>query len=1057
MASKTSPENITDDLREAISNTYRHSEAEHVNNLLQQSLFNTDELAIIQETATDLVRNARNAWQQPNTLHQTLQQYDLSTEQGIALMCLAEALMRIPDQKTRDLLISDKIATINWLQASEQQQSLFSNAMSWSLLIAGKVFAPLQQKHASFWGVLKRTLSIPGIAIVRPFIYQAMKTIGAKFIGSQTIEEALHNINDCQSQYCFSFNIWGEAARTATAAQQHWENYHHAIVAIGNSSQSHATDLNQNAHVSLKLSALHPRYEAKQKTRVMHELVPSLLELVCLAQKYNIGVTIDAEESEYLELSLDIFAAIFTAPSLESWPGLGITVQAYQKRAPYIIDWLQELAHTAQKRIMLRLVKGDYWAAEIKNSQILGLPDYPVFTRKQATDLAYLVCAKKLLSNCNYFYPQFGTHNAYSLSAILTMAASMSIHEGFEFQCLYGMGAPLYDQIAGHTQYNIPVRIYTPIGSHENLVRYLIRRLVEKGTNNSFIKQLTNPHLDLKLIITDPAAYLLNCSTLSNPHIKLPAHTYPERLNSPGTDLSNSQIVLNLQTELAGRTQKTWQASAIVNGKELTSNSYYLSVSPANTNDIIGHVYLTTPEDIEKSLASAVTYSQVWAETPYLTRAKIIEHFTQLIQDHQFDLISLLNREAGKTISDALSEIRETLDYCYYYTTEARRILAPQSLPGPAGEKNIFSLAPRGLIVCLSPWNRPLAIFIGQIVAALLTGNVVIAKPAEQTPLIATAAVQLLHQAGIPPAALQLLLGPGNIGNQLVQDKRVAGVIFTGSTHTAHNINQALATRQGAIIPLIAETSGQNAMIVDSSALCEQVVNDIILSAFNSAGQHCSALRILFVQQDIADNLIKMLAEGMAELNIGNPGLIETDIGPIIDKAAWQNLQDHINKLTNSNAAQLLYKKELVNSMNGYYLGPCAFLLQNCQLLHNEIFGPILHVIPYAAADLDKTLDSLRQLGYGLTLGIHSRIKTNIAHIKSKAKAGNTYVNRNMIHAVAGLQPFGGLGLSGTGPKAGGPYYLPRLCTEKTTTTNVSAIGSDVTLLTLSEHNNELN
>lgn len=834
-------------LRQEMNNAYRRCEHECIAQLLQQPIYSTEELSKIQAHARDLTNNARDASHKNNILQTLLQQYDLSTEQGIALMCLAEALLRIPDQKTRDLLISDKISTVNWIKHANQNNSFFANATSWSLLIAGKIFSPVQHKEQDFITILKQTLVKPGIIVLRPFIKQAIKIIGAQFVKGETIEAALQ---DQPLGYCFSFDMLGEAARTATAAQQYFAAYTHAINVIGNSSQSHNTDLTQNASISIKLSALHPRYEYSQKNRILTELVPELINLVCLAQKYNIGVTIDAEEADRLELSLDIFAEVFNSPALQSWSGLGIAVQAYQKRAPYVINWLKELAHHAQKRIMVRLVKGAYWDYEIKQTQLLGLSDYPVFTRKQATDLSYLVCAHSLLHNCKYFYPQFATHNIYSISAVLVMASSITQQEGFEFQCLYGMGNPIYDQIVGHTQYQIPVRVYAPVGSHESLVGYLIRRLLENGANNSFVRKLANQQTNIEEMLIDPAVHLSNYLNKSNPYIKLPSEMYPDRANSVGTDLSDPAVLSTIQTELVNAAQDMWVSHPIINGHDIKSNVYYTSLSPVNIEDNLGQVYLPTPEDVEHCLAQAHQGTKLWAATHYLTRAEMLENLATLLQEHQFALVSLLVRESGKTITDALGELREAIDYCYYYATQAKQKLAPQQLVGATGESNVFTVHPRGVIVCISPCNFPLAIFTGQIVAALVTGNVVIAKPAEQTPLIAQQVINLLYQAGIPSYALHLLPGQGSIvGSHLIQDQRVAGVMFTGSTRAAFTINRDLANRPGPIIPFIAETGGQNTMIVDASALCEQVVVDIIQSAFNSSGQRCSALRILFVQR----------------------------------------------------------------------------------------------------------------------------------------------------------------------------------------------------------------
>lgn len=1048
-------------LRQAITEAYRREESQCIEEFLKKPLFSPAALAQIQETAQKLITTARIEYQKQSPIEKLLRQYDLSSEEGISLMCLAEALLRIPDQHTRDLLISDKISTIQWL--THKENSLLMNAASWSLQLAGKIFSPTREQEKSFLATLKRTISSPGIIALRPIINQAMKLLGSHFVVGQTIEEALAQAKHLQAHgYRFSFDMLGEAARTAADATRYFESYQQAIIAIGESSSQH--DPFTSPGISIKLSALHPRYEEAQHSRVIRELLPTLIELISLAKQYNIGVTIDAEEAERLELSLDIFELLFSSPELAGWEGLGLVVQAYQKRAPYVIDWLAALANTQQRRIMLRLVKGAYWDAEIKQSQVLGLEGYPVFTRKNTTDLSYLFCAAKLLGQLDCFYPQFGTHNAYSVAAILEMAATLPANHNttplsqpvFEFQCLHGMGRPLYDQIVDNSQQRIPTRIYAPVGHHQDLVGYLVRRLLENGANTSFIKSMADLELPVTELTIDPVAYTAKLTIKPHPRIPLPADIFSDRSNSLGIDLTHRATVNKLELDLEKAFKQFWLATPLIKGKAIKNSPAKTVLSPRDLADRVGEVYSATESDIVLALQVASEAQKTWANTPYSERAACLERAADLFQQQMPVFIALLCREGGKAIPDCIAEVRETIDFCRYYAARARETLRPQLLPGPTGETNELSLHPRGLIICISPWNFPLAIFSGQILAALVCGNVVIAKPAEQTSLIAHAAVQLLHQAGIPTEALQLLPGKGAvIGAQLIAAELTAGVMFTGSTETAALINQALAARPGPIIPFIAETGGQNAMIVDSSALPEQVVADVLQSAFNSAGQRCSALRILFVQEDIAPRLLTMLKGAMAELTIGDPKLLATDIGPVIDANALDALQAHSQALRQS--AQLVHQVEISATPQGYYFAPCAFLLNDLSVLQKEVFGPILHILTYQADELDKVLAMIAQTGYGLTLGIHSRIDSTIAYIKKSVAVGNIYINRNMIGAVVGVQPFGGEHLSGTGPKAGGPYYLPRLCVERTVSTNTTAVGGNTTLVTLHEDENATN
>jgi len=1039
-------------LRQTLNKAYRMDETQCIEQLLKSLSFSQESLDKIQATARQLVLEARAQRKKQGGVEALLHQYDLSSEEGLALMCLAEALLRIPDAHTQDLLISDKMSSTNWISHLSNSKSLFANAAAWSLTLTGKIFSSSQEGEKGFLSSLKKSLSSPGMAALRPLVLQGMKFLGNHFVIGRTIEEALSNAKNLEAQsYRFSYDMLGEAARTNSDAKRYFESYREAIIALGKS-QTQANPI-QSPGISIKLSALHPRYEYAQRDRVMKVLLPITLELVKLAKQYNIGLTIDAEEADRLDLSLDIFEALFSSQELAPWEGLGMVVQAYQKRAPYVIDWLLQLSQKHQRRIMVRLVKGAYWDAEIKQSQVMGFESYPVFTRKYSTDVSYLACAQKLLTYPEAFYAQFGTHNAHTVAAILEMIKIYPQREQtkqFEFQCLQGMGRPLYDQIVSKTGLNIPTRIYAPVGNHQDLVGYLVRRLLENGANTSFINRLVDDKISIETLIEDPLAYIASCPTKPHPYIPLPKNIYQDRENSQGLDLSNPNTLSELKHALDKLENQEWLATPLVNGKALKHSTAQALKAPGNADKTIGWVYPATEKDVKTALEVAETAKKSWSQTPVNERSHYLEKAADLLQTNLPRLVNLICLEGGRTIPDCLSEIREAIDFCRYYALRAQIDFKPQTLTGPTGEFNQLSLHPRGLIACISPWNFPLAIFLGQISAALACGNVVIAKPAEQTPLIAAEAIRLLHEAGIPKNVLQLLPGRGSeVGAPLVADPRVNGVMFTGSTETAQIINQTLAARPGPIVPFIAETGGQNAIIVDSSALPEQLVADIITSAFNSAGQRCSALRVLFIQEDIAPHLLTMLKGAMAELQIGDPILLSTDIGPVIDQEALHLLQEHVEKMNKS--AILLAHTPIPTHLKGSYFTPCAYELNDLSLLPREVFGPILHVIRYPAGSLDKVMDMITQTGYGLTLGVHSRIESTVQYIISRMPVGNAYVNRNMIGAVVGVQPFGGEGLSGTGPKAGGPHYLPRLCVERSLSINTTAVGGNTTLVILNE------
>ncbi len=1026
-------------LRHAITSAYRADETTCINNLLKQAAFPPDALQRIQAQAKLLITETRSRRKKQGGLDAFLHKYDLSSEEGITLMCLAEALLRVPDAETMNRLISDKISTVDWERHLNTSDSLFVNAATWSLMLTGKIVAPNANNNS-----LKKVVNRLGEAVIRPIILQGMKIIGKQFVMGSTIEEALKNAKTLEKKgYRYSYDMLGESARTQEDAEKYYQSYLNAINAIGKA--SYQLGPVQGPGISVKLSALHPRYEYSKQEQVLEELVPRLLSLVKAAKTHNIGFTVDAEEADRLELSLDVIEAVFSHPELEGWEGFGLAVQSYQLRAPFVIDWLADLSKRHRRRLMLRLIKGAYWDTEIKISQVLGLKGYPVFTRKNNTDVSFIACAKRILSHPDCFFPQFGTHNAYSVAAVLEMLGEST---DFEFQCLHGMGEPLYDQIV---EKNVPCRIYAPVGTYKDLLGYLVRRLLENGANTSFINRLADEQTPIETILIDPVQRISNLSYKPHPHIPLPRFIYgKERLNSLGLDLSNSQTLSQLKNAMDHANREHYIAAPIINGNFIQTTAAEPVFSPTYNDRSVGDVYNATENDVENALTIASQASKAWANTPVQERAACLDYAAELFEKNMASLIALLCHEGGKQIADCLSEVRETVDFCRYYAERARLDLLAQKLKSPTGEFDQLSLHPRGIIVCISPWNFPLAIFSGQILAALVTGNVVIAKPAEQTPLIAARAVQLLHEAGIPPATLQLLPGSGSVvGAKLVADNRCAAVMFTGSTETAKYIQKSLAHRTGPIVPLIAETGGQNAMIVDSSALLEQVVIDIIQSAFNSAGQRCSALRVLFVQDDIAEPLLTMLKGAMAELKVGDPILLSTDIGPVIDRDALFMLQNHVNRMKNE--ATLLYQVPLNNLPPGHFIAPSAFELKDLSILKGEVFGPMLHIIRYAEKDFDSVLESIINTGYGLTLGIHSRINDRIKKIQERMPIGNIYVNRNIIGAVVGVQPFGGEGLSGTGPKAGGPHYLPRLCVERAISINTTAAGGNTTLVSLSE------
>ena len=895
---------------------------------------------------------------------------------------------------------------------------------------------------------MRRFANRAGEPVWRQAVTAAMRILAGQFVMGRTIEEALERARPAERHgYRHSFDMLGEAARTMADAERYRAAYAHAIAAIGKAAAGRPAT--EAPGISVKLSALHPRYEMAQRERVMRELLPTLLGLARHAKDAGIGFTIDAEEADRLELSLDLVEVLALAPELVGWDGLGLAVQAYQKRALPLIDWLTDLARRGNRRLMVRLVKGAYWDTEIKRAQERGLDTYPVFTRKVATDVSYLACAKRMLAAGAAFYPQFATHNAHTVAAILELAGD---RKDWEFQRLHGMGEALYDEIVGPDKLDRPCRVYAPVGGHEELLAYLVRRLLENGANTSFVNRIVDERAPIEEIVADPVAQLERLEPKPHPKIPLPRDLFqPARRNSRGIDLAEPRALLELRDGMAAALRRPWTAAPIVGGTEQTAAETPV-FDPSDRHRQIGTVISAAPDAIEQALARAARAAASWDRTPAEARAVILERAADLYEADRAALMGLIMREGGRTIPDALSEVREAADFLRYYAGRARADFAqPEPLPGPTGERNSIALRGRGVFACISPWNFPLAIFTGQVAAGLAGGNAVIAKPAEQTPLVAAAAVRHLLAAGIPGDVLHFLPGTGeSVGARLVADPRIAGIAFTGSTETARAINQALAARPGPIVPFIAETGGQNAMIVDSSALAEQVVADVLTSAFDSAGQRCSALRLLYLQDDIADRLLKMLTGAMAELGIGDPAMLATDVGPVIDEAARDALEQHSARMARQ--GRLLYEcTRPPGAEHGTFFAPRAFEIDSARRLDREVFGPILHVIRWRADRLDAVIDEIAATGYALTLGIHSRIDETVSHILARLGVGNSYVNRNMIGAVVGAQPFGGERLSGTGPKAGGPRYLHRFATERTISVDTTAAGGNASLLSLAE------
>jgi RHH-type proline utilization regulon transcriptional repressor/proline dehydrogenase/delta 1-pyrroline-5-carboxylate dehydrogenase len=1031
-------------LRRAITAAWRLPEPDAVANLLEGARLPANVAASSQALAlriAQVLRDRKAGAGRAGIVQNLLQEYALSSQEGVALMCLAEALLRIPDAATRDALIRDKIAQGQWNSHLGKSPSLFVNAATWGLLITGKLVST--HSEAGLSAAIGRLVSLGGEPLIRKGVDMAMRMMGEQFVTGENIGEALGNAEEREAQgFRYSFDMLGEAAMTANDAARYLREYETAIHAIGKAASGRG--IFAGPGISIKLSALHPRYSRAQYDRVMNELYPLLVRLCALAKRYDIGLNIDAEEAERLEISLDLLERLAFEPQLTGWAGLGFVIQAYQKRCPFVVEYVVDLGRRSKRRLMIRLVKGAYWDSEIKRAQLDGQEGYPVYTRKPYTDASYIACARKLLAAPDAVYPQFATHNAHTLAAIHELADPKSYTpQQYEFQCLHGMGEPLYDQVVGDPaqgKLGRPCRIYAPVGTHETLLAYLVRRLLENGANTSFVNRIADRTLSIDELVRDPVSIIdeyaqaEGSAGLPHPAIPLPCELYgPTRRNSRGIDLTNEAQLEALAARLRSATQASPDVRPMLEQESGPAEARPV-INPANHMDQVGSIREATPAEVDVALQSATLGASQWGATVPAERARILESAADHLEADMPYLMAVLIREAGKTASNAVAEVREAVDFLRYYARQVREHF------------DDVSHRPLGPVVCISPWNFPLAIFMGQVTAALAAGNTVLAKPAEQTPLVAAEGVRALWAAGVPRFALQLVPGRGSVvGARMVADPRVRGVLFTGSTEVARILQRTVAGRvdeSGRAIPLIAETGGQNAMIVDSSALSEQVVGDVLASAFDSAGQRCSALRVLCVQEESADHVLEMLLGAMAELRMGNPDRLATDVGPVIDAEAKDNIDRHIEAMRarGRRVHQIARRSECPLQLGTFVL-PTVIEIDSISELQHEVFGPVLHFVRFKREELDGLLGQINGTGYGLTMGLHTRIDETIARVVDAAHAGNVYVNRNMVGAVVGVQPFGGEGLSGTGPKAGGPLYLYRLLAKRPDDVLVRAMG----------------
>ncbi|WP_153636805.1 bifunctional proline dehydrogenase/L-glutamate gamma-semialdehyde dehydrogenase PutA [Cobetia sp. AM6] len=1041
-----------------LSDHYLVDESAYVSELVGLLNAEDKDAKRIGDKTAELVREIRTMDTAVDSIDELLQQYSLDTQEGVLLMCLAEALLRIPDKETADALIEDKLGVADWKSHLGQSESWFVNASTWGLLMTGNVIKmdlpKGDGKPATF---INRMVNRLGEPVIRRAMYQAMKVMGKQFVLGRDIKEALKRSQPLFDKgYTYSYDMLGEAACTRDDAKGYFDDYARAIRTVGETSRK-LKEGTPSPSVSIKLSALHPRYEFGRREQVLEELVASVRELAGIARELNVAITIDAEEVDRLEISLEVFRAVYESDTCRGWGKFGLVVQAYSTRALPTLQYLNRIADLQGDEIPLRLVKGAYWDSEIKESQELGVEGYPVFTRKASTDVSYLVCVRFLLSENTRgrIYPQFATHNAHTISTILDVANAGETRQ-FEFQRLHGMGEALYEAALKRAPKGTWCRIYAPVGAHKDLLPYLVRRLLENGANSSFVHQLVDPRVPVESLCTHPVVTLNQYKTYHNPRIALPPNIYgADRLNSRGINLNINSQYQPLIDEMATHMDTTYDVRPqLAFDVEVNAERRQAVTCPFDRRDTLGHVQWTSAEEASKAIDAAWAAFPRWEQTPVEERAAILERFGDLMETHTAELMTLCSREGGKLLTDGIAEIREAVDFCRYYANRARADFAePTELQGPTGEHNQIMLGGKGVFACISPWNFPVAIFCGQMVAAAVTGNTVVAKPAEQTSLVAHRVVELLREAGMPHDVVQLLPGDGpTVGSVLSSDPRITGVCFTGSTQTAQIINRSLAARENAPLPtLIAETGGLNAMIVDSTALPEQVVNDVVQSAFQSAGQRCSALRVLYVQEDVAERVIGLLKGAMDELKIGDPRDLGTDVGPVIDEEARAGLLKHIEEYRSQGRVIAEAAVDKTITEHGTFVAPVALRIDGIDSLESEQFGPVLHIATWKGGEVDKVIDTINGLGYGLTFGVHSRNESFANAVAQKIRVGNVYINRNIIGAVVGVQPFGGQGFSGTGPKAGGPHYLHRFATEKTRTVNTTALGGNASLLAMGD------
>ena len=1002
----------TNEIRQTIRDHYRCDENTILSHLLPLAQISVDSKSRAWEQARQMVVNIRKDQVGKGGVDALLNEFALSTEEGVVLMCLAEALLRVPDKVTADNLIRDKLANGDWSSHIGNSDSIFVNASSWGLLMTGKLVNYTDKQKKLQFNLLKRTVGRLGEPVIRKAVRYAMKIMGTQFVMGRDIGEAVNRAVEQESKgYTYSYDMLGEGARTMSDADRYFQAYVGAIDAIGKAAAGRGPQASPG--ISIKLSAIHPRYEFSHRDRVIEEIVPRLKELAMQAKSYNIGFTVDAEEADRLDISMDVIEAVFLDKDLDGWDGFGIAVQAYQKRAIFVIDWVRDLTQQANRQMMVRLVKGAYWDSEVKLSQVECLPDFPVFTRKPSTDVSYQACAKKLLEYRDSIYPQFATHNAYTVATILEIAADNK--SGFEFQRLHGMGESLYDQVVQGQ--GVACRVYAPVGAHEDLLAYLVRRLLENGANSSFVNNIVDEDIPVESLLSDPVETVAAWQDKYNPQIPMPIDLYGnERANSKGIDLTDVDLVTQMKTNV-----DNWFEKNRISADQVPQSSDPV-INPANHDEIIGYITHVDAPQMADIVTNAQTAFDTWSQTDVAVRAQVLNKTADLLEVHRDELIALCIKEAGKIPVDGVAEVREAVDFCRYYAVRAQELMQDERL------------ASRGVVLCISPWNFPLAIFLGQVSAAIVTGNTVVAKPAEQTSLIALRAIELMIEAGMPANVVQPVIARGSeVGKVIVPDTRISAVMFTGSTETGTRIAQDLAARGGDPVPLIAETGGQNCMIVDSTALPEQVVDDVIASGFQSAGQRCSALRVLFVQEEIADKVITMIKGAMQELHVGDPQFFASDIGPVIDNKAFTSLTNHVEYLAGHPQAKLHYTCAIpdMGETGNFFFAPRLYEIDNLSVLKQEVFGPCVHVIRFKGNDIQGVIDQVNNTGFGLTMGIHTRIDQKAEFLAKHSRAGNVYVNRNMIGAIVGVQPFGGRGLSGTGPKAGGPMYLTRLLKEK--------------------------